>query len=201
VFSDQLLSLLKDNILNIISLSFSLIAVYSAFTISRHDQVNANSWETYRSYNSEEVRRGRAVTTRILKTTNKKGFATRQDYEEYFGSYPELGTEQYKDRQAYHDLASFYHHTGLLLARKRLDRDFTLSLVGSGLKDRWPLYEAIETFYGESENLTYGGIYILYDAYLSWVSSRPAKLRKRMNETIKQFRAKRPDLLAKTQKR
>ncbi len=54
--------------------------------------------------------------------------------------------ERVKQRKYFHDLAAFYHNTGLLLARRRLDKDFTLSLVGPGLADRWMVFQAVSQF-------------------------------------------------------
>jgi len=171
---DSVLHLLEGNLINLISLLVSLGALLIAVTISRREQVNDNSWETYKSYNSPEVRKGRALTFSIVQQHQE--FANRKDYEAYFEQ--DAHKEQ---RQYYHDLAAFYHQTGLLLAQKFLDANFTLSLVGPGLEDRWNLFRSISTFYGKDAK-PYEGMYFLYGAYLRWKQSRPAKLGRRLKK-------------------
>lgn len=181
---------------------FSLIALVVSLHDSRSDRINLNSWETYRAYNSEEVRHGRSLSLKVLRDTAGRGFESYSDYAEYFGILPTSLTHATafasavpsQERQYLHDLAAFYHQTGVLLTKNRLDRDFTLLLVGPGLEDRWNVYRQFAYFY-ESESkgegdlgLPYGGIYLLFDAYAKWKRKRFKSLMRMLTQALERSR-------------
>jgi hypothetical protein len=181
------------NVVAFISIILSFAAVWYSLRDSYHDRVNLNSWETYRAYNEPNVREGRELALTILRTTNYRGLATYEDYANYFNlaAGPDEDSEALrnvrKQRQYLHDLAAFYHETGLLLSRNQLDRDFTLLLIGPGLEDRWNVLRNFGDFYrgtgNKDDRLTYGGLYLLYDAYISWKKRRYGRLKKQMTAT------------------
>jgi hypothetical protein len=169
----------------------ALFAILSTSRIARIDRVGVNSWEIYRAYNSAPVRAGRDIAQRILNDTGGTGLPTYDDYKRYFGTVfstssdgnvapsprssalAEPGTRSVSaERQHLHDLAAFYHQTGTLLARGQLDPDFTLTLVGPGLEDRWPVLRPMASYYerpGASPgDYPYGGMYLLYLEYQRW---------------------------------
>lgn len=175
-------------ILGAVSIALSVVALAISWRTAHTDLVNLNSWETYRTYNGKDVRRGRVLALRILRDTGGRGLPTRADYREYFKlDTPEQTADEptrkrQQERQYLHDLAAFYHQTGVLLRQHRLDRDFTLLLVGPGLADRWALLEPLASYYEQREqedgDFPYGGMYLLYQAYARWKGRRFAGLRR-----------------------
>jgi hypothetical protein len=177
-----------------LSVIFSIIALVVSSLSAYVDRINTNSWETYQAYNSDGVRAGRALAQKILKDTEGVGLPTHEAYDHYFGldikaaqpPLPGLPSEPVaadsplaqlqESRQHLHDLAAFYHQTGELLRRRRLDEGFTMALVGPGLHDRWKALEPIASYYppstsSKNANATdfpYGGMYLLYERYRRW---------------------------------
>src|SRR5262249_49445128 len=137
----------------------ALVAIRSTARIAHTDRINVNSWETYRAYNSNPVRAGRALAQQILHDTKGKGLPTYEEYLRYFGhpsttsvtpgapANSPASAERQAQRQYLHDLAAFYHQTGTLLAQGHLDREFTLLIVGPGLEDRWPVMQPLAGYY------------------------------------------------------
>jgi hypothetical protein len=178
------------NVVALVSIVFSFAAVWFSLRDSYRDRINLNSWETYRAYNEANVREGRDLALAILRATNNRGFSTYENYATYFKLAVALDEESEavralrKQRQYLHDLAAFYHETGLLLSRNQLDRDFTLLLIGPGLEDRWNVLRNFGEFYRGAERsddrLSYGGLYLLYSAYISWKKRKYSRLRRQM---------------------
>jgi hypothetical protein len=173
-----------------------VVSLRSAYT----DRVSSNSWEIYRAYNSAAVRAGRAIALHLAQDTRGRGLPTYAEYRAYFGldAAPTSSTDQVgalqADRQHLHDLAAFYHQTGVLLTKRHLDRDFTLLLVGPGLEDRWTVLYPLAGYYeptdGRAAAFPYGGMYLLYQAYLKWKRSHYGRLRRRFARARKQTAAR-----------
>lgn len=163
-----------------------MIALFILMRVARNDLINSNSWQTYESYNSDVTREGRAYTLRLLRETGGKGLPTYAEYRAYFGldeaPPSEATARRQRERQHLHDLGNFYHQTGVLLWQGRLNRDFTLLLVGPGLEDRWAVMRPLADYYrreGEQEgDFPYGGMYVLYREYLMWKGKRFPALRR-----------------------
>ena len=161
-----------------VSIALSLLALYVSLRSAHTDRINMNSWETYRAFNSPPVRLGRALALRIKHDTDMCGLPTYDDYRRYFGistdaELPDDIVQQRRvERQHLHDLAAFFHQTGVLLAKGRLDREFTLLIIGPALEDRWPVLKPMAGYY---EDVPYGGMYLLYGAYKRWQHSRGYK--------------------------
>src|SRR5437588_10274682 len=115
------------------SIGVSTVALYVSTRDADRDRINANSWETYKSYNKGSIRRGRSVARRMLNDPKGKDFRAYVDWRAYFQlDNPDAQTESQRDEQAVLDLATFYHQTGLLLTKQLLDEDFTMLLIGDG---------------------------------------------------------------------
>src|SRR6185437_4983440 len=155
----------EGNILSLIGIVLSITAIFLAINAARKDRARSNSWETYHSFQSEEVKNGRDAARKVLRTTGGKGFESKADFDAYFSQ-----TGNAADRQKFHDLAAFYHQIGVLLKERKLDKEFTLLFIGPGLRDRWNVFQAVGTFY--PNDFAYGGIYILYQSYLDFIASR-----------------------------
>jgi hypothetical protein len=157
----------------------AIFALVSSWQTAHFDRVNTNTWSTYEFHNSPDVREGRMLARAIMRDTSNQGFRNIEEYKKYF----QLDGTQTKELpdQKLHDLAAFYHQTGILLSQNRLDRDFTFSMVGEGLHDRWPVIGKMPEFFSVKDENTnqfvaYGGIYYLYNSYLKWRGHRRVSL-------------------------
>ncbi len=192
-FFDWLEKLLSQNIaISLLSLAISIAAITLSLRGEHVDRINSNTWETYRAYNDPDVRKGRALTLQMLRDPTFQGFATYDSYKNYFSLPPYGdGTSTHSlGRQSLHDLAAFYHQTGVLLQQRRLDKDFTLLLVGPGLADRWLIFKDMARLYGEGDTpstFPYGGIYLLFFAYEQWKNARFSRLRNKFMHMQKQI--------------
>jgi hypothetical protein len=169
-------------VISIISIILSIAALSFSLQDAQRSRVNSNSWETYQAYNSDAVRRGRELARKVMHDTHQNGFATYEEYRKYFNiNEDKPDDQQSSQRQWLHDLAAFYHQTGVLLHQGRLDRDFTLLMVGPGLEERWPVVQSISRLYEKDApdgDFPYGGMYVLYKAYLKWKSANFVRLRR-----------------------
>jgi len=177
------LQLDSDTLIGALALTFSVVALFFSLKDSRQDRINSNSWEIYKAYNSEPVRKGRDLSLKILNDTKNMGFATHTDYMDYFQTHAfSASLGQVVERQYLHDLAAFYHQTGILLKNGLLNRDLTLLIVGFGLEDRWNLFRNFGEFFEGTKTLydsrTYGGIYLLYAEFIRWNRRRYPFFRK-----------------------
>lgn len=178
--------------LSIFSLLVSSGALFVTWRAAYSDRINTNTWETYETYNSELVRNGRAAARTALKDVGAAGFADFATYRRYFHlddppeSTDKISLTRRQQEQHLHDLLAFYHQVGLLLQKGRLDKDFTLLLLGAGLHDRWKLLGRIPAFYAEPDDpkgdFPYGGVYVLYNAYCSWQGSRFVELKQNFKQ-------------------
>jgi hypothetical protein len=174
--------------LGIVGLVVGVVALIISLRTAYTDRISSNSWEVYHAYHGKDVRRGRALALRIKRETNGMGLPTYAAYQAYFGLdtaaglSEELKAERLRERQHLHDLATFYHQTGLLLKKRHLDEDFTLLLVGPGLDDRWAIMQPLAGYYEtEADGNTafpYGGMYLLHQRYLRWKRTRFARFRR-----------------------
>jgi hypothetical protein len=174
----DIISVVQSNgsVIGAVSLVLSISAIVFTIYSSRRSLINQNSWQTYELYNSDELRRGRAVA-RALST--RPGWQSVRDYPSYRGFFhmdepegPGPGDPiraAHQEDQALHYLLNYYHQVGMLLQRGLLDRDFTMELVGEGLRDRWAEISRIPTFYGDT---AYQGMFELYEAFKRWERSR-----------------------------
>ena len=167
-------------------------ALIVSLRIARTGRKNTNTWAMYESYNSKAVRLGRKTARHIMRD-HPTGFTSQSDYYAYFdpsnlpSNYvmsPRLDQMNAQDRaimqqrreQSMHDLMAYYHQVGLLLKEGELDQDFTLLLLGGGLKDRWDVLEGLPPLWEEHGDFPYGGMYALFTAYLHWRDHRFRKL-------------------------
>lgn len=181
----DIIGILQTNggLIGLVSLVLSVGAVLFSVYSSRRSLINQNSWQTYELYNSDELRRGRAVARAL---GLRPGWESVRDYASYqtffhIGQPEGAGPDDrvraaHQDDQALHYLLNYYHQVGMLLQRKLLDRDFTMELVGEGLRDRWDQISRIPTFYG---NTAYQGMFELYDAFERWEKSRKRSRQRR----------------------
>jgi hypothetical protein len=167
--------------LSVLSLIIAGMALYISWRTSRNDRINLNSWETYRAYNTEEVRHGRAIARQVLHDTDGRGYPTYDEYREHFYPAPGVGiadqeaAARRREAQHLHDLLAFYHQVGLLFQKGELNKDFTLLLVGPGLHERWKFVKQFASYHENDkspEPYPYGGVYILYAAYRRWQRRR-----------------------------
>jgi hypothetical protein len=175
----------------------ALFALYVGVKVTRVESVDVNSWEMYRSYNSEAVRLGRATAREALKV-RPHGFRDSSDYDAYFlpGNLPAdyvlpsgvtPARMQQLREQSMHDLMAFYHQVGLMLQRRGLDKDFTLLLIGGGLQDRWGILEGLPTLWSAGGAYPYGDMYALYRRFLRWQRGRFRWIRWRYDRARKQI--------------
>lgn len=181
----DIISILQSNgsLIGLVSLVLSIGAVLFSVYSSRRTLINQNSWQTYQMYNSDELRRGRAVARALVRQPGWQAVRDHASYQTFFhigqpeGAGPgDAIRVAHQDDQALHYLLNYYHQVGMLLQRKLLDRDFTMELVGEGLRDRWPEISRIPTFYGDT---AYQGMFELYDAFDRWADSRKRSRRRR----------------------
>lgn len=174
--------------LGILGLVVGAIALVVSLRTAYTDRISSNSWEVYHAYHGKDVRRGRALALRIKRETTGEGLPTYAAYRAYFELDPDselsedAKVERQRERQYLHDLATFYHQTGLLLKKGHLDEDFTLLLVGPGLDDRWSIMQPLAGYYETeaqgNKAFPYGGMYLLHQRYLRWKRTRFVRLRR-----------------------
>ena len=163
-----------------VSVIISIVALTKTLQDARTNRINANSWQTYTMYNSDEIKRARQVTRRVGRDEAWKAVHDLASYNAYFqldaptavGSASEHGTLR-DDEQHIHYLLAFYHQVGMLLHRQLLDRDFTMLLLGEGLDNRWNVLGIIPGFY---PNSPYSGMFEFYLDYKDWEKARFPKL-------------------------
>jgi hypothetical protein len=154
----------------LLSLSISAIAIFISITNSRAERSSSSWWEIYREFQREEVKKGRLLAQKILTDTHRIGFKDRKDYVQYFKQVRPDDNEHIFDKQYLHDLAAFYNLVGVLIQKRELNKDFILLLIGQGLEDRWPVFNAFADFYPNVE-ISYVGMYWLYSEYIIWKKS------------------------------
>lgn len=174
-------------LVSLASICVSVVALYVSTRDADRDRINANSWETYKSYNEESIRRGRKITRQLQKNPDWSAIRTYAQWSEFFQlDSPDEQTESKLDEQAILDLAAFYHQTGLLLTKKLLDEDFTMQLVGDGFEDRWPVIQRIPFLF--PDNNAYAGVYELHARFVRWDKTHRAKATaeaERIREAVK----------------
>ncbi len=152
------------------SLSVSAIAILITINNSRAERSTSSWWEIYREYQSEEVKKGRLLARKVMRDTHEIGFKGRKDYDEYFKHAMPNDKDHIFDKQYLHDLAAFYNLVGVLIQKGELNKDFILLLIGQGLEDRWPVFNAFADFYPHVD-ISYVGMYWLYSEYVIWKKS------------------------------
>src|SRR5258708_3530387 len=162
-------------LVSLASICVSVVALYVSTRDADRDRINANSWETYKSYNEESIRRGRKITRQLQKNPDWSAIRTYAQWSEFFQlDSSDEQTESKLDEQAVLDLTAFYHQTGLLLTKKLLDEDFTMQLVGDGFEDRWPVIQRIPLLF--PDNNAYVGVYDLHARYVRWNQTHRARV-------------------------
>lgn len=178
-------------IATLVSVIVSVLTVLVSERVARVGRIDTNTWEMYRAYNSDAVRRGRTTAREIAKG-NPNGFTNEDAYYGYFTPdnlppnyvLPEGVSRQHMQQlreQSMHDLMAFYNQVGLMLRKRELDRDFTLLLIGGGLKDRWDVLGTLPGLWENKTDLPYGGMFILYKRYLDWNRRTFPKIRRRID--------------------
>jgi hypothetical protein len=181
----DIIGILQNNggLLGGLSILLSVTAIVISWRWSKTTLINQNSWQTYQMYNSDEIRKGRAVARALGKEPAWDQVHDQRGYETFFhmnepegdGARDPIRT-WHQDDQSIHYLLNYYHQVGMLLQRGLLDRDFTMLLVGEGLRDRWKTISRIPTFYG---NESYNGMFVLYETYCAWERKHKGKLTRR----------------------
>lgn len=178
----DIIGVLQTNggVIGVASLLLSLFAIAVSYIWSRRTLINQNSWQTYQMYNSKEIRQGRAAARSLGGQPGWQSVRDGASYSAFFrladpeGSGPnDPVAELHRQDRVLHYLLNYYHQVGMLLQRNLLDRDFTMLLVGEGLRDRWETVSRIPTFYSGT---SYQGMFELYDSYLRWERGRGRKL-------------------------
>lgn len=152
------------------SLVVSAIAIFITIKNSRLERSASSWWEIYREFQREEVAKGRLLAQKILTDTHRIGFKDRKDYVTYFKQTRINDNDRIFDKQYLHDLAAFYNLVGVLIQKGELNKDFIFLLIGQGLEDRWPVFNAFADFYPNIE-MSYVGMYWLYSEYITWKKS------------------------------
>ena len=162
------------------SLGFALISLFVSWQVSKTSRINSNSWETYRTYFSPELREARRVARQVEKDSRGNGVQNEADYRRFFRldeplEGPDVATlkQLRSDEQHIHYLLNFYHQIGIMLKRGLLDEDFTMFLLGGGLGDRWPVIGRVPCLYND---FPYQGVYEMYHRFNKWKKSRLPRL-------------------------
>ena len=162
------------------SLVFALISLFVSWQVSKTTRINANSWETYRTYFSPELREARRVVRQVEKDSRWKDVKVEADYRLFFrldeplGGPDEATLQQLRsDEQHVHYLLNFYHQIGIMLQRGLLDEDFTMFLLGGGMNDRWAVVGRVPSLY---KDFPYQGVYEMYRRFEKWKKSRLPRL-------------------------
>jgi hypothetical protein len=170
-------------VISLISLALAIVAVLITTSDTRVNRINANSWETYRMYNSAEIIEARRVARAVGRDPAWEQVKSYKQYAVFFRLDAPLGDPPNTDlqvlreqEQALHYLLNYYHQLGTLLRKRLLDKDFTMFLVGGGLHDRWEVLGRIPLFF---DDYPYSGMYYLYEAYEDWHKRRYPKLIKK----------------------
>ena len=158
--------------ISIVGVVLAIIALRMSTRESRTTRVNSNSWETYHMYNSAEIKDARRIAREVGQDPNWGAVRDYSSYRAYFRLDEPLGGPQdatLRDlrtrEQDLHYLLGYYHQVGTLLGDGLMDENFTLLLLGGGLRDRWPVLGRIPLFYDDQP---YSGIYALHERFLRW---------------------------------
>jgi hypothetical protein len=169
-------------VLSLVSLAVAVRAIRAGAIDAQTNRANTNSWQTYIQYNDEVNRRARRVARALADDPEWQKVTSQRQYYAYFGLDPAAGPRPGKDPEelrgdelSLHTLLNYYHQVGILLNSHLLDDDFTMSILGGGLHDRWAVIGRIPLFFRDKP---YSGVYLLHNAYLTWYKHRFPQLNK-----------------------